>query len=371
MIYLDNAATTPLLPEVIEAMTQTLNTVYGNPSSVHTLGRKASQVLRESRESLAHLLEANPRQITFTSGGSESNSTAIIGYALAHQDMGKHLIATSIEHPSVLKALSYLKNRHGFDITLVSPHSDGSYTSELIKESLRSDTLLVSMMAANNETGQLLPIAEVGRLLENHQAIFHVDAVQVMGKIPFSPKEFKIDLFSATGHKFHGPKGVGFLYHKENILFDPLIHGGEQEEKHRAGTENLASIVGMTKALEIAYDKMAKNYDHIEKLNQRLLDNLTGTDIYINQFGQSLPHILNLGISNTNHDLLLTQFDLSNIAISTGSACTAGTVEPSHVLEAVYGTDSPKLRENIRVSFSELNTSQEVDTFTNQLKKIL
>ncbi|WP_277613150.1 cysteine desulfurase family protein [Lactococcus ileimucosae] len=369
MIYLDNAATTPLLPEVVEAMTDVLVNNFGNPSSTHRFGRQASQIVRQARETVAQALHVPPGTITFTSGGSESNSTALIGYALANRQKGKHIITTAIEHPSVLNALNYLKSRYGFDVTFVRPQHDGSFPAHLIKNLLREDTLLVSMMMANNETGQLLPIREVGQLLENHQAAFHVDAVQAIGKIPVYPEELKIDFLSASGHKFHGPKGVGFLYHRPKLQFDSIIHGGEQEEKRRAGTENLHSLIGMAKALQLATENMNNNYLHVEKLKSLLLQDLSDVDCYTHEFGPSMPHVVNLGFPGRNHDLLLTKLDLSGVAISTGSACTAGTVEPSHVLEAVYGSQSPQLKENIRVSFSELTTEDEVHAFVKLLKE--
>ncbi len=372
-------------------MSESLATTFGNPSSLHTIGRKASQVLRESRETVAKALNVMPREIVFTSGASEANNTAIIGYALANRSKGNHILTTAIEHPSVLNAVKYLHERHGFDVTFVKPLANGNFPAELISQNLREDTILVSMMAANNETGQLLPVAEVGEMLQAHKAVFHVDATQIMGKIPAHPKEIGADFLSASAHKFHGPKGVGFLYH-DALKFDSLIHGGEQEEKRRAGTENLHSLVGMAKALEISLENMDDNFHHVENLKKTLLTELgeqtslsvseqahngfaisknTALDFYQNEFGKSMPHVVNLAFPGQNHDLLLTKLDMAGIAISTGSACTAGTVEPSHVLEAVYGTAAPQLKENIRVSFSELNTFDEVVKFAETLKNIL
>jgi cysteine desulfurase len=350
-------------------MTDVLINNFGNPSSTHNFGRQASQIVRQARETVAKALKVSLATITFTSGGSESNSTALVGYALANRHKGNHIITTALEHPSVLNALKYLQERHGFEITFVQPKANGAFPAQLIEDALREDTILVSMMMANNETGQLLPIKEVGQLLENHQAVFHVDSVQTMGKIPVFPEELKIDFLSASGHKFHGPKGVGFLYHRSGLRFDSIIHGGEQEEKRRAGTENLHSLMGMAKALQIATENMSKNYAHVEMLKELLLEELSDINFYKHEFGPSMPHVINLGFPEKNHDLLLTKLDLAGVAISTGSACTAGTVDPSHVLEAVYGRQSPKLKENIRVSFSELNTEDDVRTFVQTLKE--
>lgn len=370
MIYLDNAATTSIFPEVVDAMSESLRQNFGNPSSIHSVGRKAAQRLRESRALIAKALAVKPHQIVFTSGASEANNTALIGYALTHRNLGNHLLTTAIEHPSVLNTMNYLRERHGFDVTFIKPDANGLFSVESFKKELRPDTILVSAMWANNETGQLLPVAEIGKLLSEHQAVFHVDATQVMGKIPVFPEKIGADFLSASAHKFHGPKGVGFLY-QNDLKFDPLLHGGEQEEKRRAGTENLASLVGMAKALTLSLENMEKNFQHVQKLNLTVLSNLASVDCYKNQFGQTMPHVLNLAFPNQNHDLLLTKLDLAGVAISTGSACTAGTVEPSHVLQAVYGENSPKLKENIRISFSELNTFDEVVKFTAILKEIL
>lgn len=221
-------------------MTEVLANNFGNPSSTHTFGRQASQLVRQARETVAQALQVSPGTITFTSGGSESNSTALVGYALAHRQNGNHIITTALEHPSVLNALNYLKTRHGFDVTFVQPQDDGSFPAQLIENELREETILVSMMMANNETGQLLPIKEVGQLLENHPAVFHVDAVQTMGKIPVHPEELKIDFLSASGHKFHGPKGVGFLYHRSGLKFDSIIHG-ESKKKNVVQVQKIST----------------------------------------------------------------------------------------------------------------------------------
>ena len=251
MIYLDNAATTPLLPEVAQEMFEISLSVMGNPSSIHTAGRAAAKLIRQAREDIANVLHIPSDHLIFTSGGSEANTQALLGYALANRDKGNHLVTTAIEHHSVLNTFEYLRDRHNFDITIIQPDSDGIYTPDMVLDSLRDDTILVSTMYANNETGQVLPISEIANALKTHKAVYHVDAVQVMGKLPIQPLDLGIDLLSASAHKFHGPKGVGFLYYN-NLRLDPLIHGGEQENKKRAGTENIAGIVGMAKALSLA-----------------------------------------------------------------------------------------------------------------------
>ena len=373
MIYLDNAATTAVAPEVADSMMTVLRENYGNPSSIHATGRAAAKLLRESRQTIAKILSVRPDEILFTAGASESNNLALVGYALKHRAEGNHILTTAIEHPSVLHTVEYLRDRHGFDVTFLPPLPDGSYTAEQFSSVLRPDTLMVSVMHANNETGQLLPVAKIGEMLRQHQAVFHVDATQTVGKIPVSPRELHADFLSASAHKFHGPKGVGILYHRTGVTFDEQIHGGDQEEKHRAGTENLASIVGMAKALELSADSFDSQLTKAQQLHDNFLSALTDLqiDFYKNKFGKSLPQVINIGFPGKNHDILLTKLDLAGFAISTGSACTAGTVEPSHVLEAVYGKDSPKLKENIRISLSDDTTQEELSELATTLKGIL
>ncbi|WP_159559661.1 cysteine desulfurase family protein [Streptococcus halichoeri] len=369
MIYLDNAATTPMTESVITAINDYMMSSFGNPSSIHSYGRKAHKLLREARQTIADLLGVASRDLIFTAGGTESDNAAIKGYALAHQKQGRHLITTSIEHHAVLHTMAYLEEQFGFDITYLEPQK-GTISVQQVEEALRPDTILVSMMAANNETGDLLPIYEVGQLLKNHQAVFHVDAVQIIGKAKINLADSGIDMLSASAHKFHGPKGVGFLY-SHHLIWDPLLHGGDQEEKRRSGTENMIGIIGMAQALQDAYRQMEQNWEKVTALNSLLLDQLAGLPYYVNGSDKRLPHVLNLGFKGLVNGTILTQLDLAGIAISTGSACTAGTVDPSHVLAALYGPDSNRLRESIRISFSDLNTTKEVQILAHELKKIV
>ena len=368
MVYLDNAATTALTPKVIEIMTEVMTDTFGNPSSIHAYGRKANHVLRTARQTIAGILRTSERRIIFTSGGTEANNTAIKGYALANQDKGKHIITTAIEHPSVLEPLGYLQKRFGFEITYLKPEN-GSVTSASLQKALRDDTILVSFMHANNETGDLLPIEEAAKLLKNHQAAFHVDAVQTMGKLPVYPEEVGIDFLSATAHKFHGPKGVGFLY-ANPLHFDSLLHGGEQEEKRRASTENLIAIAGMAQALADSRKQAKENLTYIQGLKRDFLEALSPASYYLNGSSKQLPHIINIGFPGQNNSILLTQLDLAGFAVSTGSACTAGTVDPSHVLASIYGADSARLQESIRISLSKQNTQEELLQLANKLKEI-
>ena len=265
--------------------------------------------------------------------------------------------------------MDYLEKRFGFEVTYLQP-IDQKITAQQVKEALRPDTILVSVMYANNETGHLLPIQEIGDLLKDHQAVFHVDAVQVLGKLPVFPEELGIDLLAASAHKFHGPKGVGFLYCKEAKL-DSLIHGGKQERQHRAGTENLAAIAAMAAALKEEYAQAAEHADYIQTLKEQFLTEIADLDFYLNQDQGALPHILNLGFPGHLNEQILMRLDLAGIAVSSGSACTAGIVQKSHVLEAFYGRDSSRLSESIRISFSAQNTAEEITKLSQTIKEII
>lgn len=369
MIYLDNAATTCISDTALQTMLEISKEHFGNPSSIHHFGRKASQILRQARQAIGKSLQTDPEKIIFTSGGSEANNLAIKGYALAHQHLGKHLITTAIEHHAVLHTMEYLEKYFGFEVTYLKP-IDQMITADQIAQALRPDTILVSTMFANNETGDLLPIAKIAEQLKNHQAVFHVDAVQVMGKFPICPEELSIDFLTASAHKFHGPKGVGFLYSRIP-KFHSLIHGGKQEQNHRAGTENLAGIAAMATALTQQLDYYHKNWKKIEELRQAFLDGLSSVEYYLNQSTKALPHILNIGFPHQLNEQLLMRFDLAGIAVSSGSACTAGIIQDSHVLTAYYGQGSNRLKESIRISFSEYNTLAEITTATTILKELI
>lgn len=370
LIYLDHAATTPLIAEVIDSMTAIMADTYGNPSSLHAVGRAANKLLRDSRQTIAQLLNTQPNRLIFTSGGTESNNMVLKGYALANQDKGRHIISSQMEHHAVLDTLAYLENRFGFEVTYLAPDADGTISADSLNSALRDDTILVSLMWVNNETGHINPIQELGQVLADHQAVFHVDGVQGMGKLAIQPEEWGIDFLSASAHKFNGPKGVGFLYAREHHL-DKLLHGGNQETERRASTENLIGIVGMAKALQIAYDKMASSYQQVADLRALLLSQINPEKTYLNSPEQGLPHVINLGLRGQNNALLLTRLDLEGFAVSTGSACTAGNVEPSHVLTALYGQDSHRITESIRISLSSLNSEDDIRQLAQTLNKLL
>lgn len=369
MIYLDNAATTALSPTALQRMIEVAQEAYGNPSSIHQAGRKANQILRQARQEIAQVLDVQADQIIFTSGGSEADNLAIQGYALANQAKGKHLITTAIEHHAVLHTMQYLEERFGFEVTYIQPVNQ-VITAQQIQEALRPDTILVSVMFANNETGQVLPIKEIGLLLAEHQAVFHVDAVQAVGKIDLKPADYDIDFLAASAHKFHGPNGVGFLYSRLRG-FDALIHGGKQEHQLRAGTENLPAIAAMAIALKEQYSQLPNHLQFVTELRSYLLEGLSEIEYYLNQAGEHLPHVLNIGFPRKLNEQILMRLDLAGIAVSSGSACTAGVVQNSHVLEAMYGKNSHRLKESLRISLSERNTKEELDIFLTELKTIL
>ena len=369
-IYLDHAATTPMHPQVIEAMTAIMQDTFGNPSSIHGFGRHAHEKLETARQIIADSLQAKPHEIIFNSGGTEGDNTAILETAFSRQKEGRHLITTAIEHPAVLNTMKYLETK-GFDVTYLPVDEKGNLSIEEVKKALREDTILVSVMYGNNEIGNLMPIKEIGELLADHPAYFHTDAVQAYGNQTIHPEELGIDLLSISAHKINGPKGVGFLYKRDGVNIPALLLGGEQEEKRRAGTENLAGIWGMAKAVELLSpeEREARNNKY-KGFQQLILDTLEANEIPYQVNGDltnKLPHALNLRLIGEANDLLLMKLDLNGVAISTGSACTAGNIEPSHVLEAMYGEDTPILKESIRISFGLGNTEDDIQYFLDQL----
>ncbi|MFB8508386.1 cysteine desulfurase family protein [Enterococcus durans] len=369
-IYLDHAATTPMHPQVITEMTMIMQETFGNPSSIHGFGRLAHEKLETARQIIADTLQVNDHEIIFNSGGTEGDNTAILETAFSRKAEGKHLITTAIEHPAVLNAMKYLETK-GFEVTYLPVDEKGNISLEDFEQALREDTILVSIMYGNNEIGNLMPIKEIGERLREHPAYFHTDAVQAYGNQTIHPKDLGIDLLSVSAHKINGPKGVGFLYKKDGVNIPAMLLGGEQEEKRRAGTENLAGIWGMAKAAELlTVEEREARSEKYAGFQQMILEELEkqGIDVQVNgDLENKLPHVLNLRLPGVVNDLLLMKLDLNGIAISTGSACTAGNIEPSHVLEAMYGKDTPILKESIRISFGYGNTKEDIQKFTQQL----
>lgn len=369
-IYLDHAATSPMHPEVIETMTEVMNETFGNPSSIHSFGRQAAGKLEMAREVIGKSLGVKYHEIIFNSGGTEGDNTVILETAFGRQNEGCHLITTQIEHPAVINSMKYLETQ-GFEVTYLPVDRKGRISLKDLEESLRTDTILVSIMYGNNEIGNLMPIQEIGERLKDHPAYFHTDAVQAYGNQFIRPRELGVDFLSISAHKINGPKGVGFLYKSDEAKLQPLLHGGEQEEKRRAGTENLAGVCGMAKAVELlTEDEREKRQKLYEQFTQKVLTTLdqAGVDYHVNgDLNNKLPHVLNLRFTGIVNDLLLMKLDLKGIAVSTGSACTAGTIDPSHVLEAMYGEGAIEVKESLRVSFGYGNTMEQVDYFAEQL----
>ena len=380
-IYLDNAATTPMTPAVIDEMTTQMKESWGNASTGYSYGREAKLVLENSRHVLAQSINADDNEIVLTSGGTEGDNTAIIQTAMTRQNLGKHIITTAIEHEAVLKPLHYLEEQ-GFEVTYLPVDENGNISLDDFKAALRDDTILVTIMSGNNEVGSRMPIHEIGEILKDHQAWFHTDAVQTYGLLPIDVKRDHIDLLSTSAHKLNGPKMMGFLYRRDGINFPSYLKGGDQETKRRAGTENVPAVAAFAKAVTIdsPEEKQARRerfYHFKQKIVQGLTEN--GIDFAVNGEIKSdnLNQILNIWFKGISTYIMQTDLDLAGIAVSGGSACTAGSIEPSHVLTAMVGADSPRISESIRISFGALNTEEDVDKLiaaivkiVNQLKQI-
>ncbi|WP_461218409.1 cysteine desulfurase family protein [Lapidilactobacillus salsurivasis] len=359
--YFDNAATTPVSPTVVQAMTDVLRDDFGNASSTHFFGRRAHDLLDQSRQTIAQSINAaSIDEVIFTSGGTESDNTAILSTAAAYGQRGHHIITTAIEHPAVMKTMARLEQQ-GFEVTYLPVDGLGYVTVDQVAAALRPETILVSIMMGNNEIGTIEPIKEIGALLADKPVIFHTDAVQAYGVLPIDVQELGVDFLSVSGHKLHGPKGVGFLYAKTGVKLVPFMNGGEQEHKRRAGTENLPGIVGMAQAVrDLAGTNKAKRREQLLVLKQAVLAELdqAGVTYHINgpDLQASLPHVLNLWFPGVPTNLALTSLDLRGFAVSGGSACTAGSLQPSHVLTALYGANAAEISESLRLSFGSENT---------------
>ena len=372
-IYMDHAATTPMHPSVIEQITRTMTDHFGNPSSIHSYGRDARKLVDEARIGIAQSIGAQETEIIFTSGGTEADNYAIFGIAEANREKGKHIITTVIEHHAVLRACQQLEKK-GFDVTYLPVDETGVISIEDFKQSLRDDTILVTIMYGNNEVGAIQPIAQIGELLDEHQAIFHTDAVQAYGIENIIVTELKVDLLSVSAHKLNGPKGMGFLYARSGVKFSPRLFGGEQERKRRAGTENVPAVTGFLEAVKIAQAKKEVRREKYSQLKEMLITTLKTKQIEFEINGNletSLPHVLNLSFPGTQVEAMLVNLDLAGIAVSSGSACTAGTIDPSHVLVAMFGEKSDKLKNSIRFSFGYTNTVEQIKKTGEEIAKIV
>lgn len=371
-IYMDNSATTPVKKEVLDSMIPYFTEVYGNPSSIYKEGRQAKKALDESREKVAKILGANSKEIYFTSGGSESDNWAIKGVALANKNKGNHIITTKVEHHAVLHTCEYLE-RNGFEVTYLDVDEYGMIDLDDLKNTIRDNTILISIIYANNEVGTIQPIAEIGKIAKENNIFFHTDAVQAIGNIEIDVDELGIDLLSLSAHKFYGPKGVGALYIRKNVKLHPYIHGGAQERNRRAGTESIANIVGLTKALEIAYENLESHNEKMISLRDELIKKIMDNISHVKLNGhpeKRLPGNINVSLKFIEGEALLLSLDMVGIAASSGSACTSGSLDPSHVLLAM-GLPHEIAHGSLRLSLGDFNKEDEIDYVVENLKIIV
>jgi cysteine desulfurase len=371
LVYLDNAASTKISSGVLEKMMESYNENYGNPSSTHKLGQKARAAVEKTRNVIAGYLGAEGKEIIFTSGGAEGNNLVIRGALNAYDYKGKHIITSKIEHSTVLKTCQQLE-REGYEVTYIDVDENGVINLEQLKNSIRKDTVIVSIMYANNETGVKQPIKEIGEILENTSILFHTDAVQAMGKEVIFPKDLKIDAMTVTAHKFYGPKGAGFVYLDKNFLIEKEIWGGSQERNRRAGTENVQGILGMGTAIEEVYENIYEIEAREEKIQEYLERRIKNEIENIKINGEKSPRlktITNLYIKGCDIQTLLIALDLRGICVSGGSACMSGAHEDSHVLKEM-GLDSEELKSSFRISIGKDTTIEEIDYFIDNLKEI-
>lgn len=377
--YFDHAATTPMRPEVAAAMLAVMTGGPGNPSSMHRYGRSARQLMNHARDTVASFIGAKPTELLFTSGGTESDNLAIIGGARAMQAKGKnHIITSAAEHHAVLHACQSLQSE-GFELTVLPVDSSGQLSVDVVRDALTERTALVSVLYANNEVGTIQPIAEIGELVHKHGALFHVDAVQALGSIPIHVQSLPVDLMSFSAHKINGPQGVGALYIASGAAISPIAHGGSQERKRRAGTENVAGVVGFAAAIEAAAKDMAAHADRMEQLREHwisLMQAVTdGRTVLNGHLTQRLSHIVNISFLDIDTETMLMNLDMAGIAASGGSACTSGSLERSHVLMAM-GVEHDRLMTAVRFSFGLGNTLEElseaaqlVETIVRRMRK--
>jgi len=370
--YFDYNATTPVHSEVLEAMMPFFKESYGNPSSVHTFGRETRAAVDSAREMVAKILGADASEIVFTSCGSESNNLVLKGLVSFHCKAKNHIITSCIEHPAILSTCSFLEES-GYRITYLPVNENGRINLSELKEAITDQTLIISIMHGNNEIGVIQPISEIGGIAGKNGVFFHTDAVQTVGKIPIDVNKINVDFLSLSAHKFYGPKGAGALYVRRGIDMHPLIHGGHQEKSRRAGTENVAGIVGLGKACEIAMRDMDEEFRHLVSLKEKFCKGLMEKipKIRINcSYENCMPNTLNVGFLAIEGESLLINLDLKGIAVSTGSACSSGSVEPSHVLRAI-GVPVGYIQGSLRFSFGRFTTSEDIDYLLEILPPIV
>ena len=372
MIYLDNAATTKTRPEVVEAMLPYFTESYGNPSSVYTFSAKSKEAVTKAREIIADSLGVKSNEIYFTAGGSEADNWALVAAAEAYEAKGKHIITSKIEHHAILHTCEYLEKR-GYEVTYLDVDENGVVKLDELKKAIRPDTILISIMFANNEIGSIQPIKEIGEIAHKHGVLFHTDAVQAFGQVPINVDEMNIDMLSSSGHKLNGPKGIGFLYIRKGVKIRSFIHGGAQERKRRAGTENVPGIVGYGKAVELAMDEMEertkKEVEMREYLMEKVLREVPFTRINGSRTSR-LPNNINFAFQFIEGESLLIKLDMAGICGSSGSACTSGSLDPSHVLLAI-GLPHEIAHGSLRLTLSEENTMEEMDITADKIKEIV
>ena len=361
-IYFDHNATTPVLNEVFEAMVPYLKDQWGNPSSIHWAGRGTKKPMEDAREQVCRLLNCAPLELIFTSSGTEGDNHAIKGIAFTKKDKGNHIITTKVEHPAVLNTCKYLQ-KEGFEVTYLDVDTDGMIDLEALKAAITPKTILITVMYANNETGVIFPIKEIGDIAKERGVTFHTDAVQAAGKVPIDTQKLNVDLLTISGHKLYGPKGIGALYAKRGVRLVPLIHGGHHERNRRGGTENVAGIIAMGKAAEIALKDMDAEVEHLKALRDRLEKGMAERVPHIKVNGhpeKRLPNTSNISFEFVEGESLLLNLDMKGIAASSGSACTSGSLEPSHVLLAMSMSHEMS-HGSVRFSLGKSNTVEEID----------
>lgn len=372
MIYLDNAATTKTAPEVVDAMLPYFSEYYGNASTIYSLGDESKKAMDHARQTIADSLGAKPEEIYFTAGGSESDNWALKATAEAYASKGKHIITTKIEHHAILHTCEYLEKR-GFEITYLNVDRDGLISLDELKAAIRPDTILISVMFANNEIGTIEPIAEIGEIAKEHGVLFHTDAVQAYAQVPINVDEMHIDMLSASGHKLNGPKGIGFLYIRKGVKIRSFVHGGAQERSRRAGTENIPGIVGLGAAVERAMRIMDTKTRKESELRDYLIGRLENEipHCWLNGHRtKRLPNNINFSFLFIEGESMLIMLDMKGICASSGSACTSGSLDPSHVLLAI-GLKHEEAHGSLRLTLSEESTKEEMDIVAEEVKKIV
>ena len=372
MIYLDNAATTKTAPEVVDAMLPYFSEYYGNASTIYSLGAESKKAMDHARQTIADSLGAKPEEIYFTAGGSESDNWALKATAEAYASKGKHIITTKIEHHAILHTCEYLEKR-GFEITYLNVDRDGLISLDELKAAIRPDTILISVMFANNEIGTIEPIAEIGEIAKEHGVLFHTDAVQAYAQVPINVDEMHIDMLSASGHKLNGPKGIGFLYIRKGVKIRSFVHGGAQERSRRAGTENIPGIVGLGAAVERAMRIMDSKTQREIELRDYLIGRLENEipHCWLNGHRtKRLPNNINFSFLFIEGESMLIMLDMKGICASSGSACTSGSLDPSHVLLAI-GLKHEEAHGSLRLTLSEESTKEEMDIVAEEVKKIV